>query len=181
MRNVVRELNLPLSAVAVLLREFGPLHPSLPRDPRTILRTPRRAVVHHKAGGTYMHLSLRKTLLVYLRLSREPVREISIQLNVDGMNISKSSRVHLWPILCRMTPVRTKPFVVGVFCGASKPDNVDEYLQDTVAELRDAALSIEKFTRLDYQSFTHYCCAWLNNEKDKQLKRGRRTADLDAN
>ena len=42
----------------------------------------------------------------------------------------------IWPILCLVTGVRSKPFVVGIYSGKKKPKKLDEFLYDFVEDLR---------------------------------------------
>ena len=65
-----------------------------------------------------------------------PCNSLSLQFNVDGLPLFKSSPVTLWPILCIIMelPVR-EPFVVALHCGSEKPSSAAEFLRDFVAEL----------------------------------------------
>ena len=60
--------------------------------------------------------------------------ELKLQVNVDGVPIFKSTRLNFWPILVKLGPF--PPFVVAIFSGNYKPNNVDEYLEDFVNEMR---------------------------------------------
>ena len=48
-----------LSALLAVLRVY---HPLLPKDPRTLLRTPRQSIVRQVNGGTYFHFGVKKAL-----------------------------------------------------------------------------------------------------------------------
>ena len=61
---------------------------------------------------------------------------IKLQFNFDGLPLFKSSTTELWPILCLVTGVRSKPFVVGIYSGKKKPKKLDEFLYDFVEDLR---------------------------------------------
>jgi len=64
-------------------------------------------------------------------------REIPLQINIDGIPLYKSSRKQLWPILCKVhyDPDIYKPFVVGIYCGNSKPNNINQYLYKFIDEV----------------------------------------------
>ena len=132
-----------LSALLALLRLY---HLLLPKDPRTLLRTPRQSMVRQIACGAYFHfgvmkaLSQSKKLLDYLVLSLQAcflqLPNILLQVNVDGLPLFKSASTQFWPILGRVcSPVLTDPFMIGLFCGEQKPANLDGYFQDFVQEM----------------------------------------------
>jgi len=58
-----------------------------------------------------------------------------LQFNFDGLPLFKSSSIEFWPILCLIRLFKFSPFVVGVYCGAKKPPNLTDYVQDFVTEL----------------------------------------------
>ena len=57
---------------------------------------------------------------------------VDLIVNIDRINLFKSSPTQLWPILCTFSDF--EPFVVAVYYGASKPNDVDDYLADFLAE-----------------------------------------------
>ncbi|KAG5444795.1 hypothetical protein CSKR_204080 [Clonorchis sinensis] len=126
-RRMARRLNLPLSGLAVVLDELRYFFPSLPKDPRTVMKTPRRCCVRQKAGGMYIHLGLKAGLLRQLREIHTRVTNIDIQLNVDGIRAYNNSR--------------TQPFVVGIYCGKNKPNDAQQLMSDTVTELTDVLVN----------------------------------------
>ncbi|EEC16396.1 conserved hypothetical protein, partial [Ixodes scapularis] len=62
---------------------------------------------------------------------------IALSFNVDGLPISKSSKMQLWPIQCIVVWHGNKaaPFVGG-FAGPSKPASANDFLTPLVGELR---------------------------------------------
>ena len=128
-----------LSALLFILRFF---HPDLPKDARTLLKTPRNTNVKPLANGSYFHfgifhcLSKSKSLINFLSGCLPGVPVISLQINIDGLPISKSGSKQLWPILARVCePICGEPFMVGLFCGDNKPDTIDEYMDDFIREV----------------------------------------------
>ena len=68
---------------------------------------------------------------------------LSLQINVDGLPISKSSGAQFWPVLCMVEPT-SKPVIVGLCFGDSKPSSID-FLQPFVDEyvhLKTEGLSV---------------------------------------
>lgn len=122
-----------LSDLLSVLREF---HPSLPKQARTLLHTDRIAAsVKNIKGGEYLHFGILthfQTMPAYV--IQNVTEAIGLQINVDGLPLYKSSALQLWPILGKV-PFEKKPFVIGVFCGKTKPLDLDQYLCDFVEEV----------------------------------------------
>ena len=120
-----------------------PYHPEIPKDVRTLLGTPRTCISKPLHNGTYVHLGLERGILD--EVQRQPttlIEEIRLQLHIDGMNLFNGSGQCLWPILARICyPFVGQPFVVGVFCGYSKPEPVEQFLEDCIQELKDMLAS----------------------------------------
>ena len=132
-----------LSALLAVLRVY---YPSLPKDPRTLLKTPRQTIVRQIDGGTYFHFGIMKAicqskqLLEYfatnIRQCLLQVPNICLQINIDGLPLFKSASTQFWPILGRVcSPVQTDPFMIGLFCGEQKPQDLDEYFHDFVEDM----------------------------------------------
>ena len=137
--------SITMVAVSSLLDILRVLHPSLPKDPRTLLKTPRTSTVKTIEGGSYFHFGIVKSLqhinlLPHFFTSSETL-SISLQINIDGLPLQKSSTQQFWPILGRVSiPFSSNPFLIGLFCGQSKPVNLNEYLKDFIEEM----LELEK-------------------------------------
>ncbi|XP_077512760.1 uncharacterized protein LOC144123921 [Amblyomma americanum] len=113
----------------------------LPMDGRTLLRTPRKpqeqCPVTPLAPGHYCHFGLADGLLRLLRPVENPPALIPLSFNIDGLPLSKSSKMQLWPIQCLAHDCGDEtPFLVGAFAGKSKPDSSNEFLRPFVSELR---------------------------------------------
>ena len=110
----------------------------LPKDPRTLLNTIRKCDVKSITRGVYYHfgdLSSITESLSPLGLSPGDIDSVSIQINVDGLPLFKSSNTQLWPILGKLVnPQVQEPFIIGIFCGSQKPANLAEYLAEFVTE-----------------------------------------------
>ena len=59
---------------------------------------------------------------------------IYVDINIDGLPLHKSSNRQFWPILCKVVKSMHQLFVVALYCGTQKPDNVNEFLYDFVVE-----------------------------------------------
>jgi len=61
---------------------------------------------------------------------------LSLQVNVDGLPVFKSSGYQLWPILVIVKESRSKdPIIVGLYGGNKKPTCLSEYLKEFVTEM----------------------------------------------
>jgi len=129
------------SAVGSLLTILKPLFPSIPKDPRTLLKTSTQYSIKPIGGGKYCHIGLLKgisSLLGRYSHSFDCIELLQLQINVDGIPLFKSSNIALWPILCSVINIDSKnPFVVGLFCGKEKPKRAAEFLSDFVIEAVD--------------------------------------------
>jgi len=122
-------------AVGGLLNVLSEFFPSLPRDPRTLLKTPQHYVIKNVGGGQYSHVGLSKGLSNIVNKDVSAAKGLELQINVDGIPLFKSTNISLWPILCSVNnSVDKEPFLVGLFCGKEKPSNAREFLSDFVAE-----------------------------------------------
>lgn len=131
------KFNISVSAINSLLSILKPHFDSLPSNARTLLKTPSDFVVQPlNSGGEYCHIGLGNGLRDFLTsINSVDVNTLQLQFNVDGLQLFKSSRVAVWPILCMVVNVIPKePFVVGLFCGSEKPASAKEFLTELVSE-----------------------------------------------
>lgn len=85
-----------LTALLKLLISFGAR--SLPRDSRSLLKTPRFVEIKDQSGGQYWHNGFEKAISqVFCKLSSN--LRVEINLNLDGLPLGKSSKTQFWPIL----------------------------------------------------------------------------------
>jgi len=147
--------NISRIALNELLAYLQQFHKSLPKDSRTLLKTPTDYDIRTIQGGLYHHFGLQSALTKILDSCKATVdltqnEAVSLQLNIDGLPIFKNSGTQFWPILCRViSPIVTEPFVVGLFCGERKPKDICEYLLDLVSELKTIeteGLTLEGFS-----------------------------------
>jgi hypothetical protein len=140
LRQWIAEFNIPHVAASALLKKLRILCPDIPRDARTLLRTPKLFnVVSVEGDGEYVHIGVRRGVEeLYEAGFLRDMDRLELQFSIDGLPLFKSSSTTLWPILCLVkSNERTDPFVVGMFCGKSKPTNVEEFLAPFVREMQD--------------------------------------------
>ena len=121
-----------LRELLVILKNHG--HPSLPRDPRSLLRVPRITGSTQECGGDYVYLGLRSVISNFLSNPANNCDILELIINTDGLPLFKSASTQLWPILAKVN--LGKPSVVALFCGKSKPDSIEEYMSDFLFEYK---------------------------------------------
>ncbi|KAK6186492.1 hypothetical protein SNE40_008521 [Patella caerulea] len=133
--------NVPHCHINTLLDILHHDHPSLPKDSRTLLATPVSCNVIEHAGGSYFHFGVAEG--IKYRLESNPdllasCTRVSLQLNIDGLPLFKSSNTQFWPILGLLIEEKIKvPFVIGLFVGQTKPKDVNQYLKYFIDEMKD--------------------------------------------
>ncbi|XP_035792098.1 uncharacterized protein LOC118466621 [Anopheles albimanus] len=131
------EKKVPHATLTPLLKgmaRFLHQHP-LPKDARTLLRTPRvAATITPIAGGEYWHRGLEKALrLSFSDLSQD--KTVSLDFNVDGLSLFNRTTKQTWTILGKVfEEPRMDVFVIGLFYGDSKPKRIEEFLEPFVEE-----------------------------------------------
>ncbi|KAF0703757.1 Uncharacterized protein FWK35_00038704, partial [Aphis craccivora] len=86
-------------------------------------------------NGSYVYFGIEEGLKSIIT---DDYTENSIRLlfNIDGLPLYNSSSYQFWPILGLIlhNDYESNPFIVAVFSGDSKPQNVNNYLKDFVQE-----------------------------------------------
>jgi len=127
-----------------MLREFPFNLQCLPKDMRTLLQTPTDVhstrFIQRIAGGEYLHLGLKCTLIK--KLKSLPVhtlpKTIEIDFSTDGVQIHNSNTGQFWPIQYRIyNCVDKRPIIAGIFKGEEKPSNPFQFFEYFVQEVID--------------------------------------------
>lgn len=123
------------SLLQILREEYDS---SLPSDRRTLCETPRQSNISKMDNGLYLHIGLAKSLEHFLNVNKNYniSENIEIDVNIDGVPLTKSSSNCLWPILINVVGFNYV-LMVGTFFGAEKPSNVNNYLKKFVKEFVD--------------------------------------------
>jgi hypothetical protein len=124
-----------------LLRKHGC---QLPKDKRTLVKTPRSVSVGERCGGQYVYFGQQKALHTVACGEPASSGNLKVQINVDGIPLYKSSSTQFWPILCTVN--HSQPLIVALYLGKHKPNSVDDFLADFVQEASD--LNTNGFTCL---------------------------------
>ncbi|XP_062714474.1 uncharacterized protein LOC134291131 [Aedes albopictus] len=108
----------------------------LPSDPRTLLETPPNIgqLCYEIPGGKYWHHGLVTCIEKWFENLSSDL-SISININIDGLPIHKSSKFQLWPILCNVFEMpELTPLPIGIFLGKTKPTDLNAFLTPFVNE-----------------------------------------------
>lgn len=125
--------HLALNDLLKIMRKKGVKN--LPLDARTLLKTNKRpVVVIEVAPGEYWHGGIEKGLNSLLKNNSNILNEITIDIGIDGIPISNSSKAQFWPILGRIKQ-HNSIFVIGIYCGPAKPNSAEEFLKMFIEEI----------------------------------------------
>ena len=110
----------------------------MPRDPRTFLKATKDVSVLPISGGVFYNFDIKKPLEMILKeYNLKDEITFSLQFNIDGLPLHKSTGKQFWPILVRIvSPFKSKISTIGVYYGKSKPSNL-EFLNKFIQELKD--------------------------------------------
>lgn len=87
------------------------------------------------AGGSYLAIGVATQLKKFSDYVALP-EKLSLDVNIDGLPLFRSSKTKLWPVLLRLNNVYSCPvFPVGIYMGRSKPNSCNEYLGKFITEL----------------------------------------------
>ncbi|KAJ8926610.1 hypothetical protein NQ314_021007 [Rhamnusium bicolor] len=111
---------------------------NLPADCRTLLKTEKRNYIIATERGLYYHFGL-VNMISQLLISKNIKLNsdvLEVDVNVDGLPLTKSSNSQFWPILGSLANVDSckNPFVIGVYHGFNKPEHPYEPLNELVNE-----------------------------------------------
>ncbi|CAN7944463.1 unnamed protein product, partial [Ixodes pacificus] len=115
-----------------------PCFAPIPGSARSLLQTPRKAHVEVTGAGKYCHFGLKEGLEDTLKHLHVVPDSIGININIDGLPLTKSTRDQFWPILCQVTNCgECDVFPIGVYYGKSKAVCSEAFLRPAVLDIND--------------------------------------------
>ena len=139
-----------LSELLLILRP----HFELPKDPRTLMKTHNSvdvmSDVKQLSKGSYYHFGVQNGVKHQMQncTDLKACDVISVDINIDGVPLFKSTNGQFWPILGKLNfPGMNEPFVIGIFYGENKPSNLD-FLDEFVTEcmeLQHSGITVNEF------------------------------------
>lgn len=128
-----------LNDLLMFLRTLPGLN-NLPKDARTLLKTPTTTLIKSIHGGEYHHLGLNREIKSLLLSGIDIPLTLELTVGIDGLPLTTNPSSQLWPILGCFTNInvnnRQNVFMIGAFYGKSKPGDSNEYLREFVDELK---------------------------------------------
>ncbi|XP_076683127.1 uncharacterized protein LOC143376535 [Andrena cerasifolii] len=116
-----------------------PVPNNLPIDARSLLKTCKKVVTKEIEAGHYYHFGLKNSILnlvQFVDISFINNNIIQININIDGLPITKSTNSQVYPILCSIAGC-TNVEMVGIYHGYQKPKDINSFLYDFVEEATD--------------------------------------------
>ncbi|XP_031348209.1 uncharacterized protein LOC116174433 isoform X1 [Photinus pyralis] len=129
-----------VNSMLKILHRFG--HSNLPADVRTLMKTRSASQfeICSRSGGQYVHFGILPGLLRSTEVYFDNLpSDLKIDINIDGLPLSKSSGSQFWPIMAAISSDKfySKPFLVGCYHGNNKPTDVNDYLRPLVDDAKD--------------------------------------------
>lgn len=152
-RHWVISHNISSNAVTQLLKILNPIVNFLPLDYRSLMETPRKTPTIKLKNGEMYYFGLANKLLFRMKqgIKSQSCNKLSIQINIDGIPLFKSSSTEFYPILGMCTNlIDNSPFAIAIFCGCGKPDPLDLFLKNFVEEIN---LLKQNFIEFDNRKF----------------------------
>ncbi|CAG9773512.1 unnamed protein product [Ceutorhynchus assimilis] len=140
------QFNIAHNALGDLLRLLIEQGIEMPKDPRTLLKTPREtdgSILSVVEPGHYIHFGFQKSLLKLLNVFNRKnskhfeYNTIRLCVNIDGLPISKSSGNQIWPIMINIMDNKDYVEIVGIYQGNAKPSDSNSFLNEFVDEAND--------------------------------------------
>lgn len=152
-----------------LLKILNAYHTSLLLDSRNIMKTSKSEYLVKdmqalKDIGQYVYLGIKSGIESFLKVGGIKVlasNHLKLAFNIDGVQIYKSSSLQLWPILgmIQIKNIKTRPFVVALFCGRSKPLDANNFCEEFINEAQHLINNGIRFGNLHFSiSITGVVC-----------------------
>lgn len=125
-----------LTALLIILRRFG--HYELPKQARTLLLTPRKAVKPRSCPpGEFFYRGIQYYMDQYDDKFLTESDTVHIDFFADGISLSDSSSVKMWPIIGSFVDQPTvQPFVPGCYSGNADPADPNDFMREFVDEVK---------------------------------------------
>lgn len=137
LRTWYRDYNISQQALSSMLKFLKRNGSSdLPCDSRALLHTPIKRKTISIPPGNYCHVGLKRAIDVYMQSCEVTPTQLEMDINVDGVPISRSSNSGFWLILAKIFSVNSPPkiFVIGIYHGDKKPKNFSDFLKPFITE-----------------------------------------------
>lgn len=118
------------------------LLPDLPKTAKTFLQTMKAQYdieINEQDASEFVYFGISEQLKRIVNPSLHNDHIIHLLVNVDGLQLFKSSSKQFWPILCQVFCEENayKPFPVAIYSGNHKPGDVNKYLHQFIIEINE--------------------------------------------
>ncbi|XP_053667904.1 uncharacterized protein LOC128718284 [Anopheles marshallii] len=130
--------NAPHSSINIVLKLFKKVQVDVPANAKTLLRTKWNTSLEiaEIGGGQLWYCGFEKCLINYFCVNKCPTNKLSWSVSIDGLPLHNSSSMQFWPILFTVQELPQAPIMTaGIFCGPTKPTNLEQYLRPKFEEL----------------------------------------------
>ena len=111
---------------------------NLPKNAQTLLKTPVRIPSQKNVVVIMSIFGISNGINSVLYENNSTNELIELLINNDGVPLFHLSSGQLWPILGSLE--NSDIFIIALFYGKHKPDNVEEYLYDFIQEWNELAV-----------------------------------------
>lgn len=137
LNEIVTKYSIGREAVNCLLELFHPFFPKIPKDARTLRRTPKSVVVRTVSPGLYVHIGVKNNLELLVSQVKNHPSEVIMDLFADGVAFQKiSKQKSFWVILGRFDKSKSV-FCIGVYNGTQQPASFNDMMDDFIKEAID--------------------------------------------
>lgn len=123
-----------LTELLKILKNRG--HSSLPKDARTLLKTPQKVGIVRMGAGQYWYRGLRNKLTEICK-KNDCGDVIELTFHIDGTPVYKNSKSEFWPVQCDIKGVEMKAFFASIYQGKNKPTSAEQFLRPLLDEIHD--------------------------------------------
>lgn len=110
-------------------------HESLPKDFRTLLKTPKIVTIERMGEGQLWYRGVKTSLSSLEDLESD---HVLANFHFDGLPISSSSKQQFWPILMNLANVSNiEPMPDAIYYGPGKPPSANAYLRQFFDEMKE--------------------------------------------
>lgn len=141
--------NSTVDSLLNILRKYG--HQELPKTSRTLKGTPKSITTRKIGSGRFWYSGVASFIDVLKEENISLPETLTLNTNMDGVNLFNSSKAVFWPILGKFIELdNLKPFVIALYFdeNGSKPNDVNDYLHEYVEEILELLSSNYKGIQL---------------------------------
>lgn len=109
----------------------------MPKDARTLLKTPKTVHVTEMGSGQFWYGGLKKKLMELCKKMKNGSDTLELTIHIDGTPIYKSSKAEFWPIQCSVKGIQMKAFFVALYKGDSKPPSAEIFMRQFLDEIHE--------------------------------------------